>query len=136
MRTTCICICFRKKICRLYDIMTSGTYFWNTVKNRIFFGKSVPFGCTYFLRQFYFTGYKQSLCTFCKIVLVRYDRLSFKNATLKIGFLSCDAMTNRFKQQLRRENVASQNKHYTQKFFSGWIKYYFFNIETRNKNFQ
>ncbi len=34
------------------------------------------------------------------------------------------------------KNVTSQNKHYTEKFFSGWIDYYFFNIRTRNKNFQ
>ena len=31
-------------MCLLYDVMTSGTYFWNIVKKRVFLEKSVPLG--------------------------------------------------------------------------------------------
>ncbi len=57
IRTICMCICSRKKICLMYDVMTSGTYFWNIVKKRFFLEKSVSLDAHTFWDNFLWQKY-------------------------------------------------------------------------------
>ena len=92
-------IYFTGRNCLLYDMMTSGTYFWNILEKTYFLGKILPCGCTYFLRRFYFTDLflEPSYLLQISIDLTRSNVLL--KCYLKVGCLSCAILTRYFNLQ-------------------------------------